>query len=126
MVFLYLRKQDSHAYHGLQWKPDLHCRNLPKLAVIEFRAFLVMDNKVARQAMAENGRKWQKKVHRGYLVGNGLRALFAPFPYYWSIWEEDEPSTGDTWTFGLVQASGVGERLSNPVRNALWELVLCG
>ena len=48
-----------------------------------FRAFLVMDNKVARQAMAENGGKWskmvengRKKVHRGYLVGNGLRALF--------------------------------------------------
>ena len=40
-----------------------------------FRAFLVMDNKVARQAMAENGRKWQKMVeivHRGYLVGNGF------------------------------------------------------
>ena len=40
-----------------------------------FRAFLVMDNKVARQAMAENGRKWQKmveKVHRGYLVENGF------------------------------------------------------
>ena len=25
-----------------------------------FRVFLVMDNKVARQAMAGNGRKWQK------------------------------------------------------------------
>ena len=47
-----------------------------------FRAFLVMDNKVARQAMAENGRKWQKMVEngrkwqridfRGYLVGNGF------------------------------------------------------
>ena len=44
-----------------------------------FRAFLVMDNKVARQVMAENGGKWQKmvengrkKVHRGYLVGNGF------------------------------------------------------
>ena len=71
-----------------------------------FRAFLVMDNKVARQVMAENGRKWSKmvengfprvsrhghqggqagngrkwlkmaenggkKVHRGYLVGNGF------------------------------------------------------
>ena len=22
--------------------------------------------------MAENGRKWWKKVHRGYLVGNGF------------------------------------------------------
>ena len=33
---------------------------------------------------------------------------------------------GDTWTFGLVEASGVGERLSNTVGNALWELVLCG
>ena len=64
-----------------------------------FRAFLVMDNKVARQAMAGNGRKWQKmagnggkwwkmvengrkKVHRGYLVGNGVFACFTPFPYY--------------------------------------------
>ena len=40
-----------------------------------FRAFLVMDNKVARQAMAENGGKWSKmveKVHRGYLVENGF------------------------------------------------------
>ena len=25
-----------------------------------FRVFLVMDNTVARQVMAENGRKWQK------------------------------------------------------------------
>ena len=44
-----------------------------------FRAFLDMDNKEARQAMAGNGRKWQamagngrKKVHRGYLVENGF------------------------------------------------------
>ena len=29
-----------------------------------FRAFLVMDNKVARQEMAENGRKWQKMDFR--------------------------------------------------------------
>ena len=52
------------------------------MAAMGFRAFLVMDNKVARQAMAENGRKWQKmvengrkwskKVHRGYLVENGF------------------------------------------------------
>ena len=62
-----------------------------------FRAFLVMDNKVARQAMAENGRKWQKievrlkkddicqkmagnrfprvsrHGHRGSQVGNGRK-----------------------------------------------------
>ena len=31
-----------------------------------------MDNKVARQAMAENGRKWSKMGCRGYLVGNGF------------------------------------------------------
>ena len=37
-----------------------------------FRAFLVMDNTVARQAMAGNGGKWWKKVHRDYLVGNGF------------------------------------------------------
>ena len=30
-----------------------------------FRVFLVMDNKVARQAMAENGGKWQKMVENG-------------------------------------------------------------
>ena len=29
-----------------------------------FRAFLVMDNKVARQKMAENGGKWQKMDFR--------------------------------------------------------------
>ena len=33
---------------------------MPKLAAIEFRVFLVMDNTVARQVIAENGRKWQK------------------------------------------------------------------
>ena len=52
--------------------------------------------------MVENGRKWskkssprlfgrkwpkmagngRKKVHRGYLVGNGLRALYTPFTNY--------------------------------------------
>ena len=57
-----------------------------------FRAFLVMDNKVARQVMAENGRKWisacfpswssrwscrqwskwSKMGCRGYLVENGF------------------------------------------------------
>ena len=37
-----------------------------------FRVFLVMDNTVARQEMAENGRKWQKMDFRGYLVGNGF------------------------------------------------------
>ena len=31
-----------------------------------FRVFLVMDNTVARQAMAENGRKWQKMVENGF------------------------------------------------------------
>ena len=30
------------------------------MAAMGFRVFLVMDNKVARQAMAGNGRKWQK------------------------------------------------------------------
>ena len=29
-----------------------------------FRAFLVMDNTIARQAMAENGGKWQKMVEK--------------------------------------------------------------
>ena len=31
------------------------------------------------QEMAENGGKWSKKVHRGYLVGNGLFACFTPW-----------------------------------------------
>ena len=31
-----------------------------------FRAFLVMDNKVARQVMAENGGKWQKMAVMGF------------------------------------------------------------
>ena len=35
---------------------------MQKLAVMGFRAFLVMDNKVARQAMAENGRKMDFRV----------------------------------------------------------------
>ena len=34
------------------------------MAVMGFRAFLVMDNKVARQVMAENGGKWQKMDFR--------------------------------------------------------------
>ena len=34
------------------------------MAAIEFRAFLVMDNKVARQEMVENGGKWQKMDFR--------------------------------------------------------------
>ena len=42
-----------------------------------FRAFLVMDNKVARQAMAENGRKWQKMGCRGKMVENGRKWIFA-------------------------------------------------
>ena len=37
-----------------------------------FRAFLVIAIEVTRQAMAENGRKWQKIDFRGYLVGNGF------------------------------------------------------
>ena len=51
-----------------------------------FRAFLVMDNTIARQAMAENGGKWQKMVgngfsrvlshgHRGGQAGNGRKWL---------------------------------------------------
>ena len=60
------------------------------MAVMGFRAFLVMDNKVARQEMAgnggkwskmvENGRKWSKKVHRGYLVENGFSRIYRLFP----------------------------------------------
>ena len=32
------------------------------------------------QEMAENGGKWSKKVHRGYLVGNRFRAPMRPSP----------------------------------------------
>ena len=42
---------------------------------------------VARQAMVENGGKWskmvengRKKVHRGYLVGNGFPRVVRHFP----------------------------------------------
>ena len=51
---------------------------MPKLAAIEFRVFLVMDNTVARQAIAENGRKWQKievrlkRRHLPKMAGNGF------------------------------------------------------
>ena len=55
---------------------------MPKLAAMGFRAFLVIAIEVTRQAMAENGRKWQKMAEngrkwqkidfRGYLVGNGF------------------------------------------------------
>ena len=34
------------------------------MAVMGFRAFLVVDNKVARQEMAGNGGKWQKMDFR--------------------------------------------------------------
>ena len=51
-----------------------------------FRAFLVMDNTVARQAMAGNGGKWWKMAgngfprvlrrdHRGSRAGNGRKWL---------------------------------------------------
>ena len=65
------------AYNGSQVNIAEICRNwqswvsarfllyLPKLAVMGFRAFLVMDNTVARQEMAENGRQWQKMVENG-------------------------------------------------------------
>ena len=43
-----------------------------------------------RGEQVDNGRKWlkmvengRKKVHRGYLVGNGLFACFAPWPSRW-------------------------------------------
>ena len=51
-----------------------------------FRAFLVMDNKVARQVMAGNGGKWQKMVEKSSprLFGRKwIFACFTPFPYYY-------------------------------------------
>ena len=62
-----------------QVKKDDICQ---KWQEMDFRAFHVVAIEVARLAMVENGRKWQKMGCRGYLVGNGFRALFAPFPYY--------------------------------------------
>ena len=55
---------------------------MPKLAAMGFRAFLVMDNTVARQAMAENGRKWQKKSSPRLFGRKWISACFPPFPYY--------------------------------------------
>ena len=70
-------------------------RSLPTVGhAVKKKSLFTLDNRgrkwisahftswVARKTMAENGRKWPKKVHRGYLVGNGFRALYAPFPYY--------------------------------------------
>ena len=42
---------------------------------MDFRVFRATVVEVVRQAMVKNGRKWSKwskKVHRGYLVGNGF------------------------------------------------------
>ena len=60
------------AENGSQVKKDDICQ---KWQEMDFRVFLVMVIEVARKTMAEmaeNGRKWWKKVHRGYLVGNGF------------------------------------------------------
>ena len=48
-----------------------------------FRAFLVMDNKVARQVMAENGGKWQKievRLKKTTFAKNGRKWIFRVFP----------------------------------------------
>ena len=47
------------AYNESQVNIAEICR---KLATMGFRAFFVMDNTVARQAMAGNGRKWVAAV----------------------------------------------------------------
>ena len=65
------------AYNGSQVNIDDICRNWQPLSSACFASW------VAKQAMTGNGRK---KVHRGYLVGNGFRALYAPFPYYFGYW----------------------------------------
>ena len=49
------------------------------MAVMGFRAFLVMDNTVARQVMAENGGKWQKMVENGLPRLFGRKWIFAYF-----------------------------------------------
>ena len=55
-----------------------------------FRAFLVMDNKVARQEMVENGRQWQKievRLKKTTFAKNGrkwISACFSSWPSRWS------------------------------------------
>ena len=49
------------------------------MAAMGFRAFLVMDNTIARQAMAGNGRKWQKMVENGLPRLFGRKWIFALF-----------------------------------------------
>ena len=51
-----------------------------------FRAFLVMDNKVARQEMAENGGKWQKMAENGLPRLFGRKWISACFPSWPSRW----------------------------------------
>ena len=51
-----------------------------------FRAFLVMDNTVARQAMAENGRQWQKMVEKSSPRLFGRKWIFARFTSWPSRW----------------------------------------
>ena len=50
------------------------------MAVMGFRAFLVMDIEVARQAMAENGGKWQKMVEKSSPRLFGRKWCFRVFP----------------------------------------------
>ena len=85
-----------------------------------FRAFLVMDNTIARQAMAENGWKWQKmaengwkwpkKVHRGYLVENGVFAWCTPFSYFFLGSFLIHPFLGYVSIYGMIVCECVSER----------------
>ena len=50
---------------------------------MDFRVFYAVIIEVTRKTiaeMAENGRKWSKKVHRGYLVGNGFPRILRHSP----------------------------------------------
>ena len=54
-----------------------------------FRAFLVMDNTVARQVIAENGRKWQKievRLKKTTFAKNGRKWISACFTSWSSRW----------------------------------------
>ena len=99
MVFLYLRKQDNGeessippgatyvapSHPCIPW-PTMEVRlTLQKFAEIGSHGFprvSCLDNKVARQVMAENGRKWQKievRLKKTTFAKNGRKWISACF-----------------------------------------------
>ena len=67
------------AYNGSQDKIDDICRNWQPLSSA---CSLRSGHRGSQADNSRNGRKWSKKVHRGYLVGNGFLACLASFHYY--------------------------------------------